>query len=81
MEKMFRAHRSCFLSRLAKQHLNLGENCHKSIRLRHEQRGMRELDWNTAAIDFYRALGATVLDDWRIVRVVGPALERLAEPR
>ena len=39
------------------------------------------LDWNTAAIDFYRALGATVLDDWRIVRVVGPALERLAEPR
>ena len=32
-------------------------------------------------IYFYRALGATVLDDWRIVRVVGPALERLAELR
>ena len=32
------------------------------------------LDWNTDAIDFYRALGATVLPDWRIVRVVGPAL-------
>ena len=36
------------------------------------------LDWNTAAIDFYRALGATVLPDWRIVRVVGPALDTLA---
>jgi GNAT superfamily N-acetyltransferase len=30
------------------------------------------LDWNVAAIDFYRALGATVLPDWRISRVTGP---------
>lgn len=37
------------------------------------------LDWNERAIDFYQGLGATVLPDWRIVRVVGPALERLAE--
>ena len=36
------------------------------------------LDWNTSAIDFYRSLGATVLPDWRIVRVVGPALDALA---
>ncbi len=36
------------------------------------------LDWNTPAIDFYRALGASVLPDWRIVRVVGPALAALA---
>ena len=36
------------------------------------------LDWNEPAIEFYRALGATVLEDWRIVRVVGPALESLA---
>ncbi len=36
------------------------------------------LDWNADAIDFYRALGATVLPDWRIVRVVGPALAALA---
>jgi len=36
------------------------------------------LDWNTSAIDFYRTLGATVLPDWRIVRVVGPALDALA---
>jgi GNAT superfamily N-acetyltransferase len=39
------------------------------------------LDWNAAAIDFYRALGATVLPDWRIVRVVGPALADLAAGR
>ena len=37
------------------------------------------LDWNAPAIDFYRSLGATVLPDWRIVRVLGPALEALAE--
>jgi GNAT superfamily N-acetyltransferase len=36
------------------------------------------LDWNVRAIDFYQALGATVLPDWRIVRVVGPALATLA---
>jgi len=36
------------------------------------------LDWNAPAIDFYQSLGATVLPDWRIVRVVGPALETMA---
>jgi GNAT superfamily N-acetyltransferase len=36
------------------------------------------LDWNVTAIDFYRGLGATVLPDWRISRVTGPALDRLA---
>ena len=36
------------------------------------------LDWNTRAIGLYEALGASVLPDWRIVRMVGPALEKLA---
>jgi GNAT superfamily N-acetyltransferase len=36
------------------------------------------LDWNASAIEFYQSLGATVLPDWRITRVVGPALEALA---
>jgi GNAT superfamily N-acetyltransferase len=36
------------------------------------------LDWNTSAIGFYESLGATVLPDWRITRVTGPALDRLA---
>jgi GNAT superfamily N-acetyltransferase len=37
------------------------------------------LDWNTPAIDFYRAMGAEFLDEWRNVRVSGPALARLAQ--
>ena len=36
------------------------------------------LDWNTAAIGFYESLGATLLPDWRITRVTGPALAALA---
>ena len=36
------------------------------------------LDWNTPAIDFYRALGAEFLDEWRNVRLDGEALDRLA---
>jgi len=36
------------------------------------------LDWNAPAIEFYQTLGATVMPDWRIVRVVGPALEKMA---
>jgi GNAT superfamily N-acetyltransferase len=36
------------------------------------------LDWNEPAIGFYERLGATLLPDWRICRVVGPALDRLA---
>jgi len=36
------------------------------------------LDWNTPAIDFYRAIGAEFLDEWRNVRLSGEALEHLA---
>jgi GNAT superfamily N-acetyltransferase len=36
------------------------------------------LDWNTPAIDFYAAMGAEFLDEWRNVRVSGEALQRLA---
>lgn len=36
------------------------------------------LDWNTPAIEFYRAMGAEFLDAWRNVRVTGEALRRLA---
>lgn len=37
------------------------------------------LDWNLHAIRFYRALGATVMPDWRICRVTGLALHALAQ--
>jgi GNAT superfamily N-acetyltransferase len=37
------------------------------------------LDWNTPAIDFYRSRGAVMLESWRIMRVTGAALARLAK--
>jgi GNAT superfamily N-acetyltransferase len=36
------------------------------------------LDWNVDAPGFYQKLGATVMPDWRITRVTGDALLRLA---
>jgi GNAT superfamily N-acetyltransferase len=39
------------------------------------------LDWNQPAIEFYERLGATVMPEWRIVRVTGVALEGLAALR
>ena len=37
------------------------------------------LDWNQPAIDFYTSQGAEMMADWRIERVTGKALARLAE--
>ena len=36
------------------------------------------LDWNEPSIAFYRSLGAVSLDDWRIFRLTGDALDELA---
>jgi GNAT superfamily N-acetyltransferase len=36
------------------------------------------LDWNQPAISFYEKMGATVLPDWRVVRITGDALAQLA---
>jgi len=38
------------------------------------------LDWNEGAIRFYQRLGATVMPDWRICRIAGPALAAFADP-
>ena len=38
------------------------------------------LDWNQPAIDFYQNVGATVMPDWRIVRMTGDALQKFAAP-
>ena len=35
------------------------------------------LDWNEPAIGFYRKLGATVMEDWRICRLTGDTLAAL----
>ena len=37
------------------------------------------LDWNTPSIDFYKSLGAVLVDDWTLCRLGGPALQALAE--
>ena len=36
------------------------------------------LDWNTRAIEFYKELGATFLDDWKTVSLDGNALDIVA---
>ena len=36
------------------------------------------LDWNTPAVNFYRAMGAEFMDEWTNVRITDEALTRLA---
>ena len=36
------------------------------------------LDWNTPAFEFYSAMGAELMNEWRSMRVTGEALVRLA---
>jgi GNAT superfamily N-acetyltransferase len=36
------------------------------------------LDWNEPAIKFYRALGATPMDEWTVFRLTRDGIERLA---
>lgn len=37
------------------------------------------LDWNMPSIEFYKSLGAAMMDEWTGVRVSGDALKKLAE--
>ena len=37
------------------------------------------LDWNKPSIDFYRSIGAQVMNEWRICRLSGPALQAFAD--
>jgi GNAT superfamily N-acetyltransferase len=36
------------------------------------------LNWNTPALEFYRSLGARVMDEWSTMRVTGESLRNLA---
>lgn len=36
------------------------------------------LNWNESAMGFYRKLGAVPLEDWRVMRLTGPALRQYA---
>ena len=50
------------------------------IAVRENCYGMRwqVLDWNEPSIRFYESLGATMLKDWETMRLMGPALDKLA---
>ncbi len=37
------------------------------------------LDWNAPSIEFYKSLGAVLMDEWTVCRVTGPALTALAQ--
>src|SRR4030088_2618349 len=37
------------------------------------------LDWNMPSIEFYKSLGAELMDEWTVCRVNGPALTALAQ--
>jgi hypothetical protein len=37
------------------------------------------LDWNEPAIEFYRRMGAEVMPDWRICRLTGEGIDKLAD--
>lgn len=39
------------------------------------------LDWNSGAQDVYRGLGADILPDWRVTRLTGEALKKLANAK
>jgi hypothetical protein len=37
------------------------------------------LNWNQPAIDFYKKLGGVFPDEWKLMRLEGDALRKLAE--
>jgi GNAT superfamily N-acetyltransferase len=39
------------------------------------------LDWNTPSIDFYKSLGADMMDEWKLCKLTGAALSQLAKAK
>jgi diamine N-acetyltransferase len=37
------------------------------------------LDWNTPSIEFYKSLGAVMMEEWKLARLNGEALAQLAK--
>ena len=56
----------------------LGELAAECVRPGYTRLEWSVLDWNTAALGFYRALGAESRDEWTVQRLSGAPLERLA---
>jgi len=68
--------------RPAARHHGLGKALLKRLAETAVERGCKRmewsvLDWNTPAIEFYRALGATPMHEWTVFRLSGEALARL----
>ena len=61
--------------------LGIGKALLKQVAVIAQEKGCARLKWavlDTPAIDFYRAMGAEFMDEWRTVRVSGEALAHLA---
>lgn len=39
------------------------------------------LDWNTPSINFYKSLGAEMMDEWKLCKVTGAALSELVKAK
>jgi GNAT superfamily N-acetyltransferase len=39
------------------------------------------LDWNAPSINFYKSLGADMMDEWKLCKVTGAALSQLAKAK
>lgn len=83
----FLARRGLYLEDLFVRPGHRGKGLGKALllavaRIAHERGAGRfewmALDWNTPAIDFYKSLGATEMTEWRLFRVTGEALARMA---
>ncbi|MBV8926943.1 MAG: GNAT family N-acetyltransferase [Bradyrhizobium sp.] len=37
------------------------------------------LDWNAPSVDFYKSLGAVLMDEWKLCKITGAALAQLAK--
>ena len=83
----FLGRRGVYLEDLFVRPEHRGRGCGKALllavaRIAHARGAGRfewmALDWNTPAIEFYKSLGATEMAEWRLFRVTGEALARMA---
>ncbi|HZP78490.1 MAG TPA: GNAT family N-acetyltransferase [Pseudolabrys sp.] len=83
----FRGRHGIYLEDLFVRPAYRGRGIGKALMMRLAQRCVAEklgrfewavLDWNAPSIALYRAIGATVMDDWRICRMSGEPLATFA---
>jgi GNAT superfamily N-acetyltransferase len=57
----------------------LGEVAAITVQRGYTRLGWAALDWNELALGFYRKIGASILDEWKMHRLSGPALVAVAD--